>query len=103
MASCAGLSIVRTATSDGTKPLKRYDACVGLPPMIFLEEKAYGPVSIPQQELVEKGAWIPRYSRLGYLEGIGIAGDHIVFFKHTVQGKRDEAAFDLTTVAGRGR
>ena len=70
---------------------------------MFLEETAEGPVSIPQQEVLGKLAWIPQYKRVGVLVGIGIAGDQIVFFKHTLQGTGDEATFDLSTVTNRGR
>ena len=83
--------------------LKICDACLGQPPLVFLEEKAEGPVETPQQEVVEKVAWIPQYSRIGMLVGIAIAGEQAVFFKHTVQGKVAEAKYDLSTVYGRGR
>ena len=97
------MPIVRNAIPDGTTYSKRFVAHVGQPPIVFLGEKGGGPVRIPQQEAMDEVAWIPHYSGLGVLVGIGIAGNEATFFTQTVQGREAEATFNLGTVVGRGR
>ena len=93
--------VERNSISDGSTRGKRLDCVLGQPPLVLVEEKASGTISVPQAEIKEKSAWIPHYGNVDFLIGIAITRSQIRFFKHTVQGPLDGLTIELANVRDR--
>ena len=95
----------RTKISDGSTYGLRFDAVIGQPPLVVLQEKDLdGKLQQAQEETKSKLAWIPHYSKLPFIVGLAIAGDRMAVRAISKSGPCNEPKpleLDLTNMAGR--
>lgn len=95
----------RNKVSDGSTYGLTFDAVIGQPPLVVIEEKDLdGKLQQAQEETRSKLAWIPHYAKLPFIVDIAIAGDRMAVRAISKTGPCDKpkpVTFNLTKMADR--